>query len=144
MAQSKQPRAPAGSASKVALQRHIAALRNFSAGLMVLSEIAPDRLSVAQGSFFLLAGLADQAGKAVTYTDLKEALGDVINRSLHTTYRVFLDEGRTRGDCREAGLGWLTRETDPKDNRRRYLKLTPAGRAILEEVGAALAPMNKE
>ncbi|WP_296675710.1 hypothetical protein [Novosphingobium sp.] len=115
------------------------ALRNFSAGLIVLAEVGPDRMTVTQGAFFLIAGLADQAGRPATFSEIRETLGDVLNKSLHTTYKVFLEEGRNREGKREPGLGWLSRETDAADNRRKYLRLTNRGRQIMAEVASALA-----
>lgn len=35
-----------------------------------------------------------------------------------------------------ADRGWIERETDPGDGRCRILRLTPAGRALLGEIGA--------
>ncbi|MFJ6480645.1 MULTISPECIES: MarR family winged helix-turn-helix transcriptional regulator [unclassified Streptomyces] len=35
-----------------------------------------------------------------------------------------------------ADRGWIERETDPGDGRCRILRLTPAGRALLAEIGA--------
>lgn len=114
------------------------ALRNFSAGLIVLAEIAPRHLTLAQAAFFLTAGMADRAGRASTFTDLKDTLGPEVNRSLHTTYKVFLKEGRKRDGERIAGLGWLTGELDPTDNRRKFLRLTRTGQRVIDEVAAAI------
>lgn len=115
------------------LALHVRDLRNFSTALIALAEQAPERTTVAQMVFFLLAGMADAAGKPATFTELKEAAGDSINRSLHTTYKLFLDRPQTRSDydSKRQGLGWLTREIDPRDNRRNYLRLTPKGRSVL-------------
>lgn len=119
-------------------RRHTPALRDFSAALIVLSELAPRHLSMAQACFFMVAGLADRAGTATTYTDLKETLGPQVGRSLNTTYKIFLKEGRKRGGERIEGLGWLVGELDPTDNRRKFLKLTRAGHRVIDEVAAAL------
>lgn len=35
-----------------------------------------------------------------------------------------------------ADRGWIERETDPGDGRCRILRLTPAGRALLAELGS--------
>lgn len=113
-------------------------LRNFSAGLIALAEMGPDRLTLTQGAFFLLAGLADRTGRAATFSELRDAVGDTIGRSLHTTYKVFLDEGRWRDGERQRGLGWLTADTDPNDQRRKYLRLTPTGQRIMDAVYASL------
>lgn len=121
--------------AKARLQ-HVGALRNFSAALIELAEKAPERTTAAQMAFFVLAGMADAAGKPATFTEIKEAVGDTINRSLHTTYKVFLDREQRRSDTDAVrqGLGWLTREEDRVDNRRKYLRLTPKGRAILSSL----------
>lgn len=124
--------------SKDAPAQSTPVLRNFSAGLLVLAELGPDRLTLTQGAFFLLAAMADRTGRPATFSELREAVGDTLNRSLHTTYKVFVDEGRKRDGKREPGLGWLTRETDDADNRRKYLRLTPKGRRVLEELVLAI------
>lgn len=115
------------------------ALRNFSAGMILLSELAPRHLTMAQASFFILAALADQQGRATTYTDLKDALGPLVSRSLNTTYKIFLKEGRVRNGERIEGLGWLLAEVDPTDNRRKFLRLTKAGQRIVDQIGSILA-----
>lgn len=113
-------------------------LRNFSAGLIVLAELGPDRLTLTQGAFFLLAGLADRTGRPATFSELRDTVGETVGRSLHTTYKVFLSEGRNRDGERQAGLGWLRAETDPADNRRRFLRLTQTGQRIMDAVFLAL------
>lgn len=121
------PRKHAHSASTVAL-------RNFSAGLILLTEASPRHLTLAQLTFFLTAAMADRAGRPATFTELKEAIGPAMHRSLHTTYKVFLKEGRIRDGERMEGLGWLTSEVDPKDNRRKPLSLTRTGSRIANEL----------
>lgn len=113
-------------------------LRSFLAAATVLAEHSPRNLTLAQCVFFLHAGLADLVGRAATFTEIKEAVGPAVNRSLHTTYKAFLKEGRLRDGERSEGLGWLNTQTDPRDNRRKYLILTPEGRHILKEVMAAV------
>lgn len=113
--------------------KHVGDLRTFSAMLIELAEQAPERTTAAQMAFFVSAALADMAGRPGTFTELKDALGPAINRSLHTTYKVFLDriQRRSDTDVTRAGLGWLTREEDPQDNRRKYLRLTAKGRDVM-------------
>lgn len=126
--------------SKHELTRSVPVLRDFSMGLLALAEEAPERMTMAQGVFFLYAGMRDLLGAPATFTELKETVGETVNRSLHTTYKVLVDEGRNRNGKREPGLGWLTRETDPADNRKKYLRLTAKGRNVLTTVMAALEP----
>lgn len=107
---------------------------DFSAGMMVLGELAPERLTMSQAIFFVLTGTAAIAGKDPTYTDIKEAVGDKINKSLNTTYRIFLEPSRLYPN----GLGWLTQEPNPDDNRVKFLRLTKKGREVLAQVLEAI------
>lgn len=116
------------------LKGHIGDLVNLSAAMMVMAEMAPDRMSASQMIFFLAAASADLAGKQPTYSEVREALGDDINRTLHTTYRVVLEPSRIYPKA----LGWLSRTQNPNDNREYFLKLTPRGREVLKEVLKAL------
>lgn len=116
---------------------HAGGLRSFSSGLLALAELGPERMTVAQTTFFMFAGLADLAGKPATFTELRDLIGPVMSKSLHTTYKLFLGE-EGRDSKRQAALGWLMRETDPSDNRRKYLRLTKEGRRVLTEVIGAV------
>ena len=106
--------------------------------MLVLAEMAPERMTLSQAIFFITAGAADIAGKRPTYSDVRAALGDDINRTLHTTYRIVLEPSRVY----PKGLGWMTREINPADNREKFLKLTRQGdevmRAVLRALGAEL------
>lgn len=128
-----------GMSSKRERQQAAPALKSFAKGMVVMSAAAPRQLSMAQAAFFVAAALSDRAGKATTYTELKEELGPVVSRSLNTTYKIFLKEGRLREGQRVEGLGWLEAEVDPHDNRRRYLRLTPAGERIIDEIARAIS-----
>lgn len=116
------------------LNRHIGDFANFSAAMIVLGEMAPERMTLSQGIFFVLTATAELAGKNPTYSDIKEAVGDQINRSLHTTYRVLLEPSRAYPN----GIGWLRQEPNPMDNRVKFLRMTPKGRRVMKEILAAL------
>lgn len=122
------------------LFKHVGDLTDFSTVLIVLAELSPERTTAAQLSFFLTAAIADLAGKPATFTELRDATGPVIGKSLHTTYQIFLDKERRRSDSVRVsqGVGWLERELDPTDNRRHYLRLTAKGREVIDEVVAAI------
>ncbi|HEY0623191.1 hypothetical protein [Sphingomonas sp.] len=112
---------------------------DFSAALIRLGEMMPERTTIAQASFFLLAALADLAGKPARFSDIREAAGGHLNRSMHTTYKLFLGGVRRRRTTNNAeGLGWLYREENPADNREKFLKLTPEGRQVMRDLLAAL------
>lgn len=119
------------------LKLHIGDFARFSAAMIVLGEMAPERMTLAQVIFFVMAASADLAGKNPTFSEIREALGDEINRSLHTTYRVLLEPSRNYPN----GLAWLRQEPNPNDTRQKFLRLTPKGRRILNEV---LKAMNDE
>lgn len=111
-------------------------LNDYTVALIRLAEFSPERTTLAQMTFFLLAAKADLLGKPATFTEIKEQAGPVINRSLHTTYQVFLDKPLKRYDydSKRTGLAWLTREENPNDNRQKFLRLTPSGQKVLEKV----------
>lgn len=104
--------------------------------MLALAEEAPDRTTLAQMTFFIFAGKADLAGKPATFTEIRDKLGPAVSRSLHTTSKLFLDRPINRSDykAKRPGLGWLTREMDPADNRRNFLRLTTRGHQVLEKV----------
>src|SRR3546814_11742500 len=103
------------------LFKHVGALGDLSSAMIALAEFAPDRMTMAQGVFFLLAASADIAGKPTTFTEIKEAQGEAINRSLHSTYLVLLTPSRTFPKC----LEWITRVASPTQKRRKTVKRTP-------------------
>lgn len=112
------------------LYRSVGDLRNFSAGMMVLAEMAPERLTAGQLIFFMLAATADIAGKDPTFSDINEAVGGTISKSLHTTYKIFLKPSKQYPN----GLGWLEQEANPDDNRVKFLRVTKTGREVVREV----------
>lgn len=116
------------------LKKRVGDLANSSAAMMVIAEMAPDRMTLSQAIFFVTAAAAIIAGKQPTYSDIQEAIGDEVNRSLHTTYRVFLEPSRVY----PRALNWISRETNPADNRQKIFSLTPRGRAVVEEMLRAL------
>lgn len=132
---------PDGATKSAPLIEHVAGLRHFSSGLLLLAEMGPERMTAAQSTFFMFAGLADLSGKPATFSELRELLGPVMSRSLHTTYKLFLGED-DRESKRQAALGWIMRETDPSDNRRKYLRLTKEGRHVMTELVRAVTGAN--
>jgi len=123
---------------KGGLARSLPDLRRFERGLLVLAEVAPERLTLGQGVFFLYAGWFDLLGTPATYSDIEEAVGGTLNLSIRTSYTALLEEGRRRDGKRQAGLGWLCSQVSAKDNRKKILRLTPKGRKVIEKVKAAI------
>lgn len=122
------------------LKLHTRDFANFSAAMIVLAEMAPERMTLSQGIFFVLTATADLAGKDPTFSDIKEAVGETVNRSLHTTYRILLEPSRVYPNA----LGWLRQEENPMDARQKFLRLTPKGRAVMVGVLRALGIEQKE
>lgn len=116
------------------LFKSVSDFADFSAAMIVLAEMAPERMTLSQAIFFVLTATADLAGKDPTYSDVKDAVGDKINRSLHTTYRILLEPSRAYPN----GLGWLKQEANPDDNRVKFLRLTREGRRVMAEVLEAM------
>ena len=114
-------------------------LREISQTLLALAELAPERMTLAQASFFLLAASADVAGKPTTFTEVRDRAGPQLNRTLHNTYKVYMTEGRLRDGKREVGLGWLTSDKNPDDNRQKFLRLTERGREVLNDIIIAVS-----
>lgn len=104
--------------------------QRFGETMLVLAELAPERMTLSQTIFFVLAGTAELSGKQPTFTDIKEAVGEQLNRSLHSTYRVLMEPSRAF----PKGLGWLTTELNPNDNREKFIRLTAKGRSVLRAV----------
>jgi hypothetical protein len=102
--------------------------------MTIVADMAPERMTMSQAIFFILAGTADLAGRDPTYSAIKHAVGDKINRSLNTTYRILLAPSRLYPN----GLGWLRQEPNPNDSREKFLRLTNSGRAVMKEVLNAL------
>jgi len=91
-----------------------------------------DRLTINQLAFFLVAAVADARGRALTISQIMEAGDGIINRSVANTYKVLL--GPKERDDKSIGLGWLYREPDPLDERRKFLRLTEKGWTIVRTV----------
>ena len=103
---------------------------SFAKALTCIAEEVPDRVSLSQVIFFLQAAADDLRGKRPTYTEVRDTLGEKVNRTLHATYRVLCERSRVYPKA----LGWLARQTNPRDNRENFLQLTPKGRDILRAV----------
>ena len=116
-------------------QLRVADVKKLLTVFGALAEQLPERATVGQTSTFLAAAVHDMTGNPATLTDLKDTLGPRMGRSIHTTYQLFLDRDIVRGDRPVVkGLGWLTQEGDRKDYRKKYLRLTPRGRSVVQMI----------
>ncbi|WOB78465.1 hypothetical protein [Brevundimonas nasdae] len=100
-----------------------------------LVEDSEPRTSGRQLLAFLAVAQAEADGKSITLSDIRDMEGSrgqiIIGQSIAQTFAMLLDPS----DREPRGLGWVRQEVDPSDNRRKYLKLTDKGRALLESIG---------
>ena len=121
-----------------ALKTSVGDFHALAKAMTAIAELTPDRMTLSQAIFFVQAAADELKGEQPTYSSVREKLGDTINRSLHTTYRVLLGKSRLY----PKGLGWLKAEVNPDDNREKFLLLTPKGREVLAAVRAHLNNRN--
>lgn len=94
----------------------------------------PKRMTASQLVFFVATASADLKGHRPTYSQIRNEIGETLDRSLHSTYRVLLAKCKAYPN----GLGLLRREVNPSDNREFFLRLTPKGRKLIERVAMQL------
>lgn len=115
-----------------ALYASVGPLASLSAAFLFLAQEGHDRLTINQAAFFLLVAAADARGRPLTLTEIMEAHDLELGKSIQNSYKVFLEpHGRSPKDF---ALGWLTREPDPDDERRKFLRLTPKGEEVAKAV----------
>lgn len=120
---------PLKASSVNALYKSVPELAGLSAFLLYLASAGNDRLTINQAAFFLIVAAADARGVPQTMGEIMENGEGVLNQSLKTTYKVLLAPTPA---YKGIGLGWITREPDPDDERRKYLRLTPKGKAVVD------------
>lgn len=119
------------------LWKRVGELAGSSAFLLYLADVASDRLSLTQAAFFMLAATADAAGKPATRSTLIATYSDTFRGSIRNSYRQLLEPTRVY----PKGLGWLTTERNPNDDREQMLVLTEEGRKVILGALMALEPM---
>ena len=105
-------------------------LSGLSAFLLYLAEEGNDRLTINQATFLFMAATADLRGAPLTLSEIMALGQGTLTQSLKTTYKVLLEPTPSY----RAGLGWIMREPDPNDERKKYLRLTKKGRHVIKEV----------
>lgn len=125
-----------------ALYASVGPLASLSGGLLYLALEGHDRLTINQAAFFFLVAAADARGRPLTLTDIMEANDLALGKSIQNSYKVFLEpHGRNPKDF---ALGWLTREPDPDDERRKFLRLTEKGKEVAKAALLAAGRGNYE
>lgn len=96
-----------------------------------LADALGKDVSLSIGAIFARVAVAGDAG--VDMGQLAEDLGlssPAVSRAVQSLGRIHYSKTR-------AGLDLVEREVDPVDNRRRVLRLTPAGHEVLRRLAAA-------
>lgn len=95
-------------------------------------------MTVPQALFFCAVIEADLMHIDITFTEIREAIGGTISKSLHSTYKSMMEP---RGRTNPNGMGWMVAEPNPDDLRERYLRLTPKGHAVANAVFDAVTKL---
>lgn len=111
-------------------------LRTWALGMAFLASATPHRLTTTQMAVFMFAAMAHRSGRPTTFTELRALFEGSPGGSVHTTYGVFFGEAR-----RGPSLGWLKQVQDPLDMRRKFLWLTPKGRAVIDRFFKAVGQL---
>jgi hypothetical protein len=108
---------------------------------MIAREL-PERCSVRQLLFFLVAAHMDLSHRTSTLSEIVEFMGDgpnfdekgrakpLLGRGIEATYTLFLPP--TKRDPNT--LGWLTATENPDNRRQKLLRLTDKGREVVAEI----------
>lgn len=99
------------------------------------------RTTVRQLFAFLAIAKAEAAGDSILLTDIQlikdPATGQsIVGQSIRQTIAMLL----APSEREPRGLGWVAQETDPKDRRRKFLRLTQKGHAVAVEMLGAIEP----
>lgn len=110
-------------------------LQSASAALAVLAEALPSRTTVRQASAFLYIAYHCAMNRSITLAEVISDLGtEVVGKSIERTIGTFLPKTKQNPEA----LGWIEQETDEDDRRKKYLRLTGAGRAVCSDLIEAL------
>lgn len=107
-------------------------LSRLSQALQAIAAELPQRTTLRQAVAFATVATMDAAGRSVTLSELNEALGDdltgipLLGTSFDRVFDSFLEPSKRQPDR----LGWLFKELDEDDLRKKYLRLTPKGRKV--------------
>lgn len=110
------------------LYQSVGAFAAFAEALALVGKLSPERMTVSQTLFFILAAVTDLQGGNATLTGIKEEMGPELNKSIHSTYGILMAPSKRFPEA----LGWLTAVPNPNDNREKFLHLTPKGTEVME------------
>lgn len=102
--------------------------------MAVLADETPVRLSSAQIAFFLAAANAQALGDPATSGEIGDMLGKKVAQTVRSTYLRLCEPTEGFPDA----VGWLVRDVDPNDGRRRLLTLSEKGIDVINSILVAL------
>jgi DNA-binding MarR family transcriptional regulator len=112
----------------------VATFERLEESLRALTKVAPHCFSVRQMLTFIMIAKNDAMGKNLTLGMIrKESISEMdqnVERGIQTFYPT------TKRDPNR--LGWIDQVQDTEDLRRKFLVLSPQGRAIANEMTTAL------
>lgn len=130
-------KAPAPARKGSPLRSDLMQLKAFSAGVDRLARAMPGRTSIRQALAFIMLGEQIIDGQEVVISDLRHNGGEdnlgnpLFDESIGRSYQLFLDEPTKDYPT---PLQWIRLETDPSDRRRKIVRLTAKGEAMLKQV----------
>lgn len=113
--------------------RSAADLEQLAVVISLMTERGSEKLTMRQCLFFLAAAYLDLRNVSVNIAKIRE-IYPTIGRSIEKSKEQLLEPTKHTPDA----LGWLSQEMDEDDRRQRWLKLTPKGRKIVEDISIAL------
>lgn len=124
---------PQSEPPSVAPARAAADLESLATVMEVITTLAHEKLTARQTLFFFVAACLDLRNTPATQTEIRTTY-DTLGRSIEKSKDQLLEPTKQNPDA----LGWLTQEHDEDDRRRRIIRLTPKGRAVVDGISQAL------
>lgn len=111
-------------------------LTRFTDALWTLTAELPTRISLRQALFFCVFAMGDADKLEITLGDVRDKPASetdprpLFGHGIERAYTVFLEPTERDPD----NLGWLHQVESGADRRRKYLRLTPKGQAVVQKI----------
>jgi hypothetical protein len=108
--------------------------------MLTLTDLLPPRSTTRQATAFFMAAAKITAGQSVTLTELLASSADsddgqpILGTGAERILVPFCQPTKRDPEA----VGWLDMAEDEDDRRRKLLKLTPRGAAVVEAVSAII------
>ena len=128
-----------GTEGLLALSNYANAVSTISRMFMISGRIAGGRLTARQMRLFCLIADAYAQGEPLTMNEATAKLGEPASDSIKTLLPPRLDAVGKPLNPKDTALGLVEQVPDRMDMRRRYLRLTEAGREIIEAMAEVIS-----